>query len=299
MTDIPLYKTFIKIEPIDKGWSSDKKYCIETADGEKLLMRVSDISEYTRKKSEFEIMQKVAALGIPMSLPIDFGICDNGKNVYSLLSWIDGRVAEDALPALPSDQQYELGVKAGQYLRIMHAIPASPEQEDWENRFNRKIDRNIEKYKKCSIQISRDDRILGYIVENRYLLKARPQSFQHGDYHVGNMVVSAQGELSIIDFNRFDYGDPWEEFNRIVWCAGCSKSFASGRIDGYFDGKAPEDFFRLLALYISSNMLSSIVWAIPFGQGEVETMKRQADRMLDDFDGMENPVPTWYSSKNS
>jgi len=32
------------------------------------------------------------------------------------------------------------------------------------------------------------------------------------------------------DFNRLDYGDPWEEFNRIVWCAGISKQFASGRI---------------------------------------------------------------------
>lgn len=298
MTDIPLYKTFIKIEPIDKGWSSDKKYCIETAGGEKLLLRVSDISEYARKKSEYEIMHKVAALGISMSQPIDFGICDNGKNVYSLLSWIDGHVAEDVLSALPSDQQYELGVKAGQYLRAMHTISAPPEQEDWEIRFNRKIDRNIAGYKKCGIKIDCDDQILDYIEENRYLLKERPQSFQHGDYHVGNMVVSAQGELSIIDFNRFDYGDPWEEFNRITWCADCSSSFASGRINGYFDGRAPEEFFRLLALYISSNTLSSIYWAIPFGHGEVQTMILQAGKMLDGFDGMKNPVPKWYSSIN-
>ncbi|MEK3769068.1 hypothetical protein MKY14_10950 [Paenibacillus sp. FSL R5-0887] len=28
--------------------------------------------------------------------------------------------------------------------------------------------------------------------------------------------------------DRFDYGDPWEEFNRIPWCALTSPEFASG-----------------------------------------------------------------------
>lgn len=29
------------------------------------------------------------------------------------------------------------------------------------------------------------------------------------------MIISPEGKLSIIDFNRNDYGDPWEEVNRI------------------------------------------------------------------------------------
>jgi len=31
-SDIPDYDSFVKIEPIDKGLSSDKKFYIETAD---------------------------------------------------------------------------------------------------------------------------------------------------------------------------------------------------------------------------------------------------------------------------
>lgn len=46
----------------------------------------------------------------------------------------------------------------------------------------------------------------------------RPQCFQHGDYHIGNMMIE-NGKLVVIDFDRYDFGDPWEEFNRIVWCA--------------------------------------------------------------------------------
>ena len=110
---------------------------------------------------------------------------------------------------------------------------------------------------------------------------------------MGNMMIS-QSELIIIDFDRFDYGDPWEEFNRIVWCAQASPKFACGMVDGYFDGQVPYQFWQLLALYICSNTLSSIPWAIPFGQKEIDTMINQAKDVLSWYDNMKNPVPTWY-----
>ena len=85
----------------------------------------------------------------------------------------------------------------------------------------------IKNYNDCGIKLEGDDQIIAYIEANRHLLKGRPQCFQHGDYHVGNMIISPDGELSIIDFNRNDYGDPWEEFNRIVWSAAVSPPFAT------------------------------------------------------------------------
>ena len=54
------------------------------------------------------------------------------------------------------------------------------------------------------------------------------------------------------------------------------------------------EFWRLLSLYISSNTLASMYWAIPFGQKEIDTMMRQAAEVLEWYDNMENPVPTWY-----
>ena len=126
------------------------------------------------------------------------------------------------------------------------------------------------------------------------MLKNRPQTYQHGDYHVGNMMIDSNGQLQIIDFNRDDYGDPWEEFNRIVWCAQASPQFASGMVDGYFDGQVPMLFWQLLAFYIASNTLSSLPWAIPFGEGEIQVMRRQAAEVLEWYDGMRNVVPTWY-----
>ena len=286
---------FLKKEPIYKGWSNDKKYCVTDETGTQYLLRVSAFTEFDKKQVEFHRMQQVAALGIPMCEPVAFGTCDEG--VYSLHSWIDGEDAEQAISIYSADQQYSFGVSAGRILRMVHSIPTPVNQEDWEIRFNRKIDRKIRMYQECSIQYENGQAFIDYINDHRNLLKNRPQSFQHGDYHIGNMMIDRSGRLHIIDFNRYDYGDPWEEFNRIVWCAQASQTFASGMVDGYFDGCVPETFWQLLALYISSNTLSSVCWAIPFGEQQVKIMLDQAKEILQWFDQMKNPVPAWYQSR--
>ena len=122
MQDIPLYSSFKSIEPLNKGWSDDKKFYIETYDNKKLLLRLSDISLYERKKNDFEIMKKVSSLGVPMSIPIAFGTCNNGASVYYLLSWIDGEDAETLIPRLSLLEQYKLGLKSGELLKIIHSI---------------------------------------------------------------------------------------------------------------------------------------------------------------------------------
>ena len=282
-------------EPILEGWSNDKKYCITDDKGMRYLLRVSDIAQYDAKRSEFKMMQRVASLGVPMCLPIEFGTCEDG--VYSIQSWIDGESAEKLIPLFSDKEQYDYGLEAGRILQKIHSIPAPASQEDWEVRFNRKIDTKISNYNKCPIKYAKGQAFIDYINANRYLLNGRPQSFQHGDYHIGNMMIGRDGKLYIIDFNRNDYGDPWEEFNRIVWCAQSSAFFASGMVDGYFDGAVPMDFWKLLALYISSNTLSSVYWAIPYGEAEVKTMLDQAEEVLTWYDDMTETIPAWYLTK--
>ncbi len=285
-----LYKT-----PIKKGWSGDEKYCAVTADGEKYLLRISSIDQLERKRREYEEMSKVAQLGIPMCLPVEFGSCDEGA--YSIQSWIDGEDAEEAIMSMDADAQYRYGLNAGQILAKIHTIPAPEDAPDWETRFNAKIDRKIAMYEACELKYeSGGDELLQYIAENRHLLQGRPQSYQHGDYHIGNMMIDYNGVLTVIDFDRDDFGDPWEEFNRIVWCAQAAPAFASGMVDGYFDGNVPMVFWKLLALYICSNTLSSLPWAIPFGEGEIRVMRNQAAQVLEWYDNMKNVVPAWYKS---
>lgn len=43
--DIKLYSDWTKIRYVDKGWSTDKKYCITNKLSRKFLLRVSSIDE--------------------------------------------------------------------------------------------------------------------------------------------------------------------------------------------------------------------------------------------------------------
>ncbi|TWH47737.1 aminoglycoside phosphotransferase family protein [Sporomusa sp. KB1] len=282
------------IEPINKGWSDDKKYHIVTNRGMQLQLRISDISKYEARKKDYETLKRLDKMDVLISRPIDFGICNQGKHVYFLLSWLSGEDLKDVLCTLNIDEQYKLGVKAGEALRKLHSIPAPENYILWTDHFNRKIDRNINTYYACGIEIHGADNIIDYIEKNRYLLDNRPQTFQHGDFHIGNMIITHNGEIGIIDFDRLDYGDPWEEFNRIVWCANVSSVFAAGRINGYFENDVPEVFFRLMALYIASNLLSSVPWAIPYGQEQVDIMRNQACYVLKWYDQFQTVVPKWY-----
>lgn len=319
---------FVRKERIHDGWSKDLKYCAVGEDGTRYLLRISPGEQYAKKQMEFRMMEQVAALGIPMPLPLELGFCEEG--VYSVQSWIDGVEAKAAISGLSDTRQYVYGLEAGRILRKIHsvplpdfgnggeqdgggsgaackaqgAVPGKPdgnagtaprkEPEDWETRFNRKIDRKIKGYRECSLQYEGGEHLLRYIEENRHLLKGRPQGYQHGDYHIGNMMVDRAGQLQILDFDRFDYGDPWEEFNRIVWCAQASPLFASGMVNGYFDGEVPALFWKLLALYIASNTISSLYWAIPYGQKEIDTMQNQAAEVLSWYDNMQKVIPSWY-----
>ncbi len=285
--------SFVSMEPISRGWSGDKKYKVIKPDGTKYLLRITPIERYEARKELFAMLEKLKKQDIPMCEPVEFGVCKAG--VYTLLTWVEGEDAEDVIPLLTETDQYNLGLKSGEILRRIHSLPAPDSQEEWYGRFNRKTDIKIRKYRDCPLRFKGDDKMIEYIENNRKLLINRPQCFQHGDYHIGNMMIE-NGELVIIDFDRFDFGDPWEEFNRIVWCAQICPKFASGRLDGYFGGRPPIEFFKLLAFYIASNTLSSIYWAIPFGQDEVETMMRQSQDVLSWYDNMQSPVPAWYGN---
>ena len=291
----PYYDVFsniVKKEKITEGFSLDTKYCIKDKDDIKYLLRISLFDKYLVKLNEFNYMNELVKQGVNMCKPIEFGICDEG--VYSIWSWIDGVDARDFIPTLSKEEQYEYGILAGIELKKIHQVKAPVDAIPWEERFNNKIDRKLKMYDECPLKYEKGNLFIEYINNNRHLLKDRPNTFQHGDYHIGNMMINKNNEIVVIDFDRSDYGDPWEEFNRLVWSIQVSHEFATGIVDGYFNKKVPEEFWKLLALYMSLNSLSSLPWAIPYGEEEVSIMINQSNDILDWYDNMRRYVPKWY-----
>lgn len=294
LKDIDGYKNWKVIEPIYKGWSEDKKFFIEDNNGFKFILRLSDINLYERKKIEYENLIDLSKLEINMSIPVKFGTCNNGKNVYSLLTWIDGEDAIDILPTLPRSKQYELGVEAGKILQKIHTIKPKDNNESWESIYLRKIEKGINLYKECGYRIENEEMVINFIREHKKYLKDRPTTFQHGDYHIGNMIITPDKKLGIIDFNRSSYGDPWEEYDRFVFTWGDSKDFANGQIHGYFNNEVPEDFFKLMSLYNARNCIASIPWSIPFGEKDLKVALENNNKINDSYNGFKNYIPNWY-----
>ena len=283
--------TIFEITPVLAGWSADEKYRVVTKDGV-FLLRLSPEDQYERKLIEFQAMQKMAGLGVPMSRAIDMGRYEHG--VYSLQEWIEGEDAEALIPTLPTNEQARLGKMAGGILKTIHSIPRSGEFEDWDTLFNRKIDKRIQNYLACPLKYEGDAFFFRAIERYRGLLKNRPQSCHHGDYHVGNMMIDRDSQLVLIDFDRLDFGDPWEEFNRLFWSVKASAIFAKALVDAYFDSLIPSCFWELFQLYISVNALSSLPWAIPFGDKDVSNMREMAGILLDWYPKEDECIPTWY-----
>ena len=48
---------FVTKEPINEGWSSDKKYCVTDGNCTRYLLRVSDIAQHDTKQSKYNLTQ--------------------------------------------------------------------------------------------------------------------------------------------------------------------------------------------------------------------------------------------------
>ena len=222
LRNIPGFSEWSDISPIDKGWSEETKFRVKTPSGDYHLVRISDTHDFNQRKLEFHAVKRLSLTHLNISHPVDFGLASSGDFVYSIYTWVEGDDAELEIPKLTPMKQYEYGRKAGIILREIHTNPAPPETPSYAQRFIRKIERFVPLYREMEIHLDYGDEVIDYLHGNVQLLNNRPLSLQHGDFHLGNMVLSRQKdtghrELGIIDFNRLSYGDPWEDFERCYF----------------------------------------------------------------------------------
>ena len=296
MKDIRNFDIFVKTEPIHKGWSGDRKYYLETKDGERFLLRVSDISSYETKQHEFEIMKKMSAAGIKMSLPISFGICEEGKSVYLLLSWCDGEEAKEALYHLSDAEQYVFGRKAANVLKQMEAIDYKLPSQEWFQTYQGRVAHYIELYRRCGYTFDGDDVIISFLRTQRHCIGERPTALMHEDFQTDNMVISSDGELYMIDFQMCGETDPYLVMTGAGVSAMYSVPFAMGQIDGYFGKTVPEDFWQKYRYYMLAEMLYAFTVGVKMEEEREET-RHMFDNEIKRIKYQGSPIPMWYQKK--
>ena len=295
MLDINNSSSWLSCEKIKKGWSSDEKYKIVTSDGQNLLLRISDISCFEAKKKEFEIVEKYSELGFAMSSPVDFGICNDGKSCYMLLTYVEGKDLEEALPQLSENEQYLLGREAGKILKKIHSIPVDECDIPTQTKRERKLYQLSRYEDSANLRVADDEVAIKFVKNNIDLIWKENPVYQHGDFHPGNLIYMDNGEIGVIDFNRWEVGDPYEEFYKLE-CFGIEVSipYSIGQIDEYFDDEIPNDFWGALAVYCAHAALFSIKWAEKFGQSDVDGMLERCKRAFENYDNFNSIIPKWY-----
>ncbi|NQJ71983.1 phosphotransferase [Streptococcus suis] len=279
-------------QPLTKGWSTDQKYKVELEEGRFGLLRIAERPAYEAKRLEFQLVEKLFGLGLPVAEPISFWTDE--KSVYTLYEWVEGQDMNEVASDLPDSASYDLGCQSGQFLRNLHALPTDQSQRDWNNYYQAKIDNKLAAYQAASHSYPNGQAMIDFVQANRHLLAGRPIAYHHGDFHTGNFLLGADGKLKILDFDRYDIGDPWEEFNRLIFTADLSPTFARGQVDAYFDVVIPEEFWRLLALYLTVNSLGALSWAEQVDPLQIPLMKEQADAVWTWYQGYSRLQPLWY-----
>jgi len=270
-----------------KGWSEDIKIVAKT-EHKTYLIRQTAQKLAVRKRQIFEKMRFISKT-VTISKPISFSA---NQHTIELYEWLEGEDLESVITSLSKEEQYQLGKEAGHIQKHIHSHEG--DTCDWYDKYSKKIIRIIDKYQNCGIKMPEDDSIIEYLLTHMVVLKDRPIVFQHGDYHLGNMLYTPDGHVGIIDFNRSSEGDPWEEYDRFIFTYRISPYFALGQLHEYF-GTIPNQFFEVVAVYAALNCLAGIPWAIPFGEKDVQVMKDNYRDIYKTYDGFKTTIPSWYS----
>jgi len=261
--------------------ASERKFYIETNQGIKRLLRITPIKDYRWVKNNDRIYEYIATAGVNVTRQASEGFFGDGAFVYQLWTWIDGEDLSKALPRMTPAEQFAAGIKCGEAARKIHTLPPLDECEPWWVRKKREVQEKIKSYADKPVKTREEDLLIGYLQNNIGLLDNRPQTFTYGDWNTGNLMLSLDGEIVLIDGGH-NCGDPWWEFWEIRGDADEMPHYYTGLIKGYFEGEPPAEYFPLFAFYIAKGYLD---WGY------------DPKCVLNWFDDMRNPVPAWYLSQ--
>lgn len=286
----------ISMKKIDKGYSWETKYIMETADSKKYVIRVAPMKYREKKQEEYCLLKKYAELQLPISLPVCLKELQYQDSIASVLSYVEGSDLEEILPSLSEEEQYRLGREAGMILHKIHSIALDDEnQVEFKKKLIDKKTRQLQKYLDSTLRQSDDENILKYW--HTHLDKIGNQmAYSHGDFHPGNLIYTPDHHIGVIDFNRSSKDDPYEEFYKLqMFVAEISIPYCVGEIDGYFGENVPEEFWKVNGFYVAHGILFSIVWAEPFGIDEVYKMIDRYQRAKKDYMDFQTDIPSWYT----
>ena len=281
-----------RIEFLDKGFSDERKYILWENGERTYLLRISGIDKLLRRQRDFELLCTLHKMGIRCSPPLEFGVDEPSQLCYTLLGYIPGESAADAIPKLPESTQYEVGMDAGQELWALHQLKHPAGDFNWFEARVAKYESKVAQAHEHGLTFRGQARIQRYIETNISLLRESEVRFQHDDYHPQNLIVREGVLQGVIDFNRCDWGDPVEDFYKVPWfTTAISIPFARGQVEGYLGVASPDRFWERYNLLIALNLHGSLVYAHHEG---MDWWPERLDKIVYEHDFQGGGPPRWF-----
>ena len=225
------------------------------------------------------------------------GLAESGALVYTVLSYVVGIDGEVALPGMTEAVCHAAGVAAGQELRKVHAAPA-PRLSNWAAERLAKSETRSAAVRERGLGFAGQAEAEAFVRKNVHILDEASIVFQHDDFHPANVVLRDGQFVALIDFNRSDYGDPYEDFRKLPWFTlPVSAAFAHGNLVGYFASpEPPDDFWPRYTLHVAMSTWDSVLWAADFFPAQLEDFRERGTAILAGHDLVDGGAPRWWLS---
>ena len=296
---------YSQAERIEKGFSFEKKYLLSGQGERSYIARICELNSeevLARKREEFDLIRRLHRYSSLVPGAYLFGLSGDGRSCYMVLEYVQGSDLEEAMPHFSGEEQYEIGIQAGKELLSLHRMDAPRLPAEWHERYSLKYTRKWARFSETAIDTGAIDieQLSSFITENEQYMRCPRETFLHDDFHPANLIANGGNLAGIIDFNRYDWGDPVHDFVKVAYFSSkISVPFSAGQIDGYNGGKVLKEFWKKYSLYTAMMMIQDMVWSHWYSEqtgspGEIERMQERTERVWSDHDGFSEEIPGWY-----
>lgn len=279
-----------ELELLEKGFSPDTKWRVNAENGV-FLLRASAPETFPRKTEKFHLLARLHAQGVRCNKPLALLHPAGQTPLLALYTYLPGRDAETGIDGIDHERQYAAGVQAGQDLKKINALHAKT--ASWLERKHRKHRAYARAYAQNGYQFPEDTRVLRFIEDN-FPTTNGTDTLQHDDFHLGNILLDHNAYAGILDFGRYDWGDPLHEFVKLEWFTWpISPNFARGQVHGYFGRRPNPEECRRICVYIAMSLFSTVVWTIRFHPHIMRDIESKLNAILRQYNFFEKTIPEW------
>ncbi len=287
---IPEYNKFKKIDPISIHETVRKYHIYLWRKKERLLVIYTDFYQ----KEDFyriDLHAQLRESNIPTNDLISCGLCSDHLDFFMLYDWLEGEDLSGVISGLSETEQYRLGIQSGKILKRVHSLSLIYNEKPVKK--SSEIEALIRKYENDPVCMEKYPCIkvfVDFLKESNHKDQER-YVFLHGDYNINNLIYN-KGELSIIDWVYGRAGEPWEDFTGNIVNAQISPFFAMGQIDGYFDHKVPDEFWKELSVFTAAHQLELLDKDL-----NEELIVNQHEYTMKEYCNMSETIPCYYKDR--